>query len=220
MIRTTIVTHTFKRPEAIKALTESIARYYPDYIPNFFLVNDDTEHDRGVSWGRNFLISQAKTEFVLCIDDDFIFTDKTDIKKLEHMMDTTNNDIIGFECGADYMGSFITEETPEGLIVKQVSEKNSAGKYDYIPQIFIARREVLLKHPWDPRFKIGEHFPFFYEHLGKLVVDYTTEVSIVHKHINPVGYKAFRQRGWDYGKQYMREKGIKKKIRGKLVIEV
>ena len=219
-LRTTIVTHTFKRPEAIKALTESIAKFYPDYLPNNFLVNDDTEHDRGVSWGRNYLISQAKTEFVLCIDDDFIFTEKTNIERLEELMDTTDNDMIGFDCGADYMGSFITEQTENGLIVQQVPVKNSNNKYDYIPQIFIAKRDVLLKHPWNPDFKIGEHFPFFYEHLGKMVVDYTTEVSILHKHINPGNYKEFRKRGWDYGKEYMRRKGIKKKIRGKLIIEV
>jgi len=216
MKRTTIITHTFKRPEAIKALTESIATYYPAYIPDYFLVNDDTDKDNGVSWGRNFLISQAQTEFVLCIDDDFIFTENTNIEKLEYLMDTTDYDIIGFECGSDYLGSFVID----GTTVHQVSQKNQQGNYDYIPQIFIARREVLVKHPWDPTLKIGEHFPFFFEHLGKIKVGYTNEVSILHKHINPGNYKEYRKRGWDYGKEYMRRKGITKKIRGKLIIEV
>lgn len=216
MIRTTIITHTFRRPEAIKALTKSIARFYPEMLQGHFLVNDDTEHDRGVSWGRNHLISQAKTEFILCIDDDFVFTEKTKIERLEELMDTTDNDLIGFDCGADYMGSFVID----GTTVHQVPKRNENGLYDYIPQIFIARREVMLNHRWDDRFKIGEHFPFFFEHFGKLKIDYTDTVSIQHKHISSPEYKTFRQRGWEYGKQYMREKGIKKKIRGKLVIEV
>jgi len=74
MVKTTILFQTFKRPEACARLLESIIKHYPEYYPDFVIVNDDSEHDRGISWGRNFLVSQAQTPYVLIIDDDAIFT--------------------------------------------------------------------------------------------------------------------------------------------------
>ena len=34
-------------------------------------------------------------------------------------------------------------------------------RVEYAPNVFLARRSVLLDHPWDPQLKLGEHEEFF-----------------------------------------------------------
>jgi len=209
MIQTTILFQTFKRPDACRKLVDSIKQYYPEHYPSFVMINDDSEHDRGLSWGRNFLVSQAKTKYVLIIDDDTVFTEHTNLKRLEDIMDSTDLDILGFECGFDYMGSYKIE----GNKVHLLPQRNNNGLYDYVPNMFIARRESLVKYPWDEALKIGEHFAYFFEHYPNLKIDYTTEVSILHEHITTPFYKEYRGRGLQYAKQYMKKKGIANLVR-------
>lgn len=210
-IKTTILFQTFKRPEACQKLLASIEKYYPAHIPDFVIINDDSEQDKGLSWGRNFLVSQAKTPYVLIIDDDTVFTDNTKLEILEAKMDNSDLDMLGFECGFDYVGSYKIEKN----VVHLLPQRNKHGLYDYIPNMFIARRDSLLKYKWDDRLKIGEHFAYFYEHYPNLKIDYTTEVSILHEHITTPWYKEYRSRGLQYAKQYMREKGIARLVRNK-----
>ena len=210
-LQTTILFQTFKRPDACKKLLDSIIKYYPKLYPEFVIINDDSEHDRGLSWGRNFLVSQAKTKYVLIIDDDTVFTNHTKLETLEAIMDTKDLDILAFECGFDYIGSYHIEKDKVHLI----PQRNKYGLYDYVPNMFIARRESLSKYPWDEKLKIGEHFAYFYEHYPNLKIDYTDEVSILHEHINNPFYKEFRGRGLQYAKQYMRKKGITNLVRPK-----
>lgn len=207
--KTTVLFQTFKRPHACQRLINSIIKYYPNLYPNFVIINDDSKYDRGLSWGRNFLVSQAKTKYVLIIDDDTVFTQDTKLEKLEAIMDTTELDILAFECGFDYIGSYYIENNKVHLL----PQRNKHGLYDYVPNMFIARRESLIKHPWDERLKIGEHFAYFYEHYPNLKIDYTNKVSILHKHISDSFYKEFRGRGLQYAKEYMRRKNIIKLIR-------
>lgn len=75
----TFIIHTFKRPDCLSRLLESIKEYYPN-TP--VIVYDDSEFDRGLSWGRNHLVSQVKTKYFLLLDDDFVFTNETKIERL------------------------------------------------------------------------------------------------------------------------------------------
>lgn len=43
----TFIIHTFKRPDCLKRLQDSIKEFYPDVKT---IVYDDTEYDRGLSW--------------------------------------------------------------------------------------------------------------------------------------------------------------------------
>jgi len=92
--------------------------------------------------------------------------------------------------------------------VSLLSQKNQYGLYDYVPNMFIARRECLLKHKWDESLKIGEHFAFFHEHYPNLKIDFTQEVSIIHEHITNKDYQEYRGRGLQYAKQYIKKKNI------------
>lgn len=49
----------------------------------------------GVSFGRNIGLQMAATKYALFIDDDFIFTDKTNIAKLLLILETTDVSIAG-----------------------------------------------------------------------------------------------------------------------------
>jgi len=209
MERTTIIFQTFKRPAICQRLLDSIQKHYPSHVPDFVIVNDDSEQDNGLSWGRNFLVKQAKTEYVMLIDDDAEFTEMTNIKLLEQMMDETQLDILGFACGFDYIGSYKVE----GRTVTLLPQQNEQGRYDYVPNMFIARRESLLQHPWDEELKIGEHFAYFYEHYPNLKIDYTDQVSIKHEHISNPDYAKYRGRALQYAKRYMQKKGISKIVR-------
>lgn len=211
MTKTTIIFQTFKRPEICNRLLASIKAYYPNHFPDFVIMNDDSEQDKGLSWGRNYLVSQAKTQYVLLIDDDAEFTEATNLALLEQMMDNSDLDILGFDCGFDYIGSYKVE----GRSVTLLPQKNEFGRYDYVPNMFIARRESLLKYKWIDELKIGEHFAYFYEHYPHLKVDYTDKVSIKHEHISNPDYAKYRSRALQYARQYMQKKGLSKIVRMK-----
>lgn len=219
-MRTTILIHTFKRPQAFQRLKDSIAKYSPKHLENL-IVYDDSNFDRGLSWGRNYLVSQAKTDFVMILDDDMVFSEATSLDRLEQLMDASGNDILAYEANCNYFGSYTTEKTPDGLIVHMNSQKNDKNKYDFVPNAFIAKRTSLLTYQWDESLKMGEHFAFFYEHCGKLQIDFTDEVSVLHAHIGTPEYDKYRTRAIDFVKTYLRKKGIKRLFRGNhCVVEV
>jgi glycosyltransferase involved in cell wall biosynthesis len=205
-MRTTILIQTFKRPEALKRLLESIKQQ--GYPPEMVLVHDDSETDLGLSASRNKLVFWSNTEYVILVDDDCIFTERTDITKLEGIMDTVEYDILAFDLGIHYMGTYKTE----GDTVKLAPGVNSQGMYDFVPNVFIAKRQSLLKCQWDPSLKMGEHFAYFYTHLGKMKIGFTSEVSVGHSHVSSPEYDEYRQRATEYVKQFMRSNGIKRKV--------
>lgn len=212
-MRTTILIHTFKRPQALQRLKDSIAKYSPEHLDSL-IVYDDSNFDKGLSWGRNYLVSQANTDFVMILDDDMVFTGATSLDRLERLIDASGDDILAYDANCNYYGSYATENTPEGLIVHMDSKKNDKNKYDFVPNAFIAKRTSLLSCQWDESLKMGEHFAFFYEHRGKLQIDFTTEVSVLHAHIATPEYDKYRTRAIDFVKTFLKKKGIKKIVRG------
>ena len=49
--------------------------------------------------GRALLISQVRTEFFVWVDDDFEFTDETNLEKLVEVISKTGYDVIGGSIG-------------------------------------------------------------------------------------------------------------------------
>ena len=49
--------------------------------------------------GRALLISQVRTEFFVWVDDDFEFTDDTNLEKLVEVISKTGYDVIGGSIG-------------------------------------------------------------------------------------------------------------------------
>lgn len=184
---------TFERKPALERLLFSIANYYPQAK---ILIADDSNrfdvpyykdlwqrldkeglinkpvaynlgYDMGLSYGRNFLVDKATTKYCLILDDDYEFTDKTDILKLQTILD--NDEEIGI-AGGLIMTEGVNElhfEHNFELIDRVLyhrpdeSELKKIGdvKYitpDCIPNFFLMRKELGVK--WDDKIKIGgEH---------------------------------------------------------------
>jgi glycosyltransferase involved in cell wall biosynthesis len=199
----TILIHTFRRPQALQRLKKSIGHFYPKAK---VLIYDDSEYDRGLSWGRNYLVSEAKTKYIFLCDDDFIFTEQTNLLRLLASLIKDNVDIMGASVNDIYYhGVYKTEGNTVTLLP---AEK----ELDFIPNCFLAKRDILLKYKWDERLKLGEHFAYFYEHRGKIRIGFNPRVVIGHIYESSIRYAEMRGRAKDYVFQYMREKGINKKI--------
>jgi GT2 family glycosyltransferase len=103
----TAVIKTFERPTTLKRLLKSIRRFYPELR---IIVVDDSKipvelddtlviqmpYDTGISAGRNQALKEVTTEYILLLDDDFIFYDRTDLEPaMEAMMNQPKIDIMG-----------------------------------------------------------------------------------------------------------------------------
>ena len=110
----TIVIKTFQRRNSLWNLLNSIREYYPDVR---ILIVDDSlikyrnstlkkfktmyinyiclKFDSGISEGRNVLLDNIKTPFFLYCDDDFEFSDATNIYKLVNLIEDNYLDILG-----------------------------------------------------------------------------------------------------------------------------
>ncbi|XP_074835129.1 beta-1,4 N-acetylgalactosaminyltransferase 2 isoform X1 [Carettochelys insculpta] len=102
----TIATKTFLRYHKLRILIKSIRQFYPDIK---IIVADDSEVPEkideenvehyimpfGKGWfaGRNLAVSQVTTKYYLWIDDDYLFTENTNIEKLVEVLEGTNLDM-------------------------------------------------------------------------------------------------------------------------------
>jgi len=228
----TILIKTFRRPQAVNRLLASILQYYPDI--RIVIIDDSpgeargfiegmkpnikwlvTEHeDIGLSAGRNIGLLHVKTPYVFMCDDDCIFTQATNLGRAEELLTASGVDILGIDAGVGYCGCFETRlDTVFYLRNHTYPVVNPLVlPYDFVPNIFIAKTESLKQYKWDESLKMGEHFAYFYEHLGKIRVGFTKEVTMKHEHISSPGYDTYRGRATEYVKQYMRSKGIKRRI--------
>eukprot|EP00943_MAST-04B_sp_MAST-4B-sp1_P000131 g131.t1 len=107
----TVLVKTFNRYKPSTELIISVNKSYPSLK---FIVADDgilnqeiyyrrlgnrvkyykLKYDQGLSHGRNYLVKKAKTKYVLILDDDFQFTNKTNLYKLYQQHVTFDADIV------------------------------------------------------------------------------------------------------------------------------
>lgn len=196
----TAIVQTFKRPECIERLVASIKAYYPDLK---ILINDDSETDKGISYGRNYLVSQVKTPYYLILDDDFIFTDET---KIELLLDKIGDyDIVA---GALREGGHILHyegklENIDGVLqMSQTTEE----PLDIVCQFFLAKQEV---SGWNESIKIGEHTAFFWEHKDKWKIGYEPKCIVNHAKVRTEEYSKYRDRAMSYVSEWRKNNNLK-----------
>lgn len=206
----TVLIKSFKRPEATERLIESIKQYYPD-LP--YLVLDDSDEqseygfDIGVSRWRNILVSKCQTPYCMILDDDCIFTEKTDIKLALELIG--DNDILCVqEISNGAKTSFLWRFDVDGDTVRYLPWE----PYQFCNNIFIAKTDSLRKYPWDDKLKMGEHFAYFFKHRGNLKIWFTDKVEVRHEHVDVYDYRQYRNRSTEYVKQFMKDNWIKKRI--------
>ena len=225
-MRFDIIIKTFERYNLLRNLLFSIQKYYPeckiiiaddsfnfkrDFYKQFNLDIDVLYlgKDVGLSYGRNYAVSQSKNEYILLLDDDFVFDERTDIDKFIQLADFLEADVVGGSL--DTNGKIdgynqILEMDGKTLYYKKNKNKVLQHKYikyqksDIVYNFGIFRTSLFKKHKWDENIKIkGEHTLFFKEGNRKgLKVYYCPDVTIQH---NP-------KREGIYGKMRGRNEGL------------
>ncbi|KAG8514881.1 Beta-1,4 N-acetylgalactosaminyltransferase 2 [Galemys pyrenaicus] len=204
----TIATKTFLRPEKFMAMLQSVREYYPDLT---VIVADDSkeplkindEHVEyyfmpfGKGWfaGRNLAISQVTTKYVLWVDDDFLFINKTKIEVLVDVLEKTELDVVGGSVlGNTFQFKLLLEQGKDGDCVHRRS--GFFQPLDGFPKcvvtsgvvnFFLAHTERIQRVGFDPSLQRVAHSEFFIDGLGSLLVGSCPEVIIGHQPHSSVG---------------------------------
>nr|KAF6295149.1 beta-1,4-N-acetyl-galactosaminyltransferase 2 [Myotis myotis] len=107
-------------------MLRSVREYYPDLT---VIVADDSKEPLkindshveyysmpfGKGWfaGRNLAISQVTTKYVLWVDDDFLFTNKTKIERLVDVLEKTELDVLRPSCTLGACPSSSVDKVPK-----------------------------------------------------------------------------------------------------------
>uniref|UniRef100_A0A8D2JQ29 Beta-1,4-N-acetyl-galactosaminyltransferase 2 (SID blood group) n=1 Tax=Sciurus vulgaris TaxID=55149 RepID=A0A8D2JQ29_SCIVU len=202
----TIATKTFLRPHKVKVLLQSIRKYYPDVT---VIVADDSKEPMeikddyveyylmpfGKGWfaGRNLAISQVTTKYVLWVDDDFLFNDKTKIEVLVDVLEKTELDVVGGSVlGNTFQFKLLLEQSEGGDCLSK--KKGWFQRLDGFPRcvvtsgvvnFFLAHTERLQRVGFDPRLQRVAHSEFFVDGLGSLLVGSCPYVVVGHQSHSP-----------------------------------
>ncbi|KAA5541833.1 glycosyltransferase [Roseiconus nitratireducens] len=226
---------TFNRPRLLRRLIESIRTRYPhvrilvaDNGSQHATLPDDVQvlhlpFDCGLSRARNALIDALETEFLLVLEDDFQFTDETDIEPLWRVL--RSDPEIGVAGGAIRgcdgrvtcyaldievcRTTMRVREAPHRIAVTPCGIPYRLC--DMVWNFALFRREMLREHRWVDALKIGEHCPFFYE--VKLARRWRVASCSLPKiyHVpdrRPTHYLKYRRRAADYFRAYLNARGV------------
>ena len=228
---TTVVIKTFERPEMVDRLLRSIRARYPA-VP-VVIVDDSREVNRaladlaavdpairyayvgfdvGASAGRNHGVRLAATAYVFTCDDDCFFGDDTDLGLAEDLLEAARVDILGVDDSTGFWGLFRTRDGGVEYVRESRGEVGPVRRVDFAPQQMLAPTAVLRRYGWDASLKSGEHFAYFYAHLGKIRVGYTEVVSVHHEPARNPFYEQYRGRGLGYVREFMRRHGLRRRI--------
>jgi GT2 family glycosyltransferase len=227
---------TFMRDSKLKDCIESIQKYYPDEWVRLYIADQNesiteemqnyyinlqskghivvkTPYNSGLALGRNTLVNKVKEPYLLIIDDDFRFTEKTDLTKLKNILESKED--IGI-CGGKLLGQdpylawiYYNPVLKKILKIKTNYIPHSTCKtiqypyrpfetvYDYsdiVLNFFLAKTEVFKDIQWDNNLVMVEHSDYFLRlKETKWKVVSTTEVECEHNHQNnSQEYRNFR----------------------------
>lgn len=232
----TLVVKTFERPHVLERLVGSVRAQYPsmplyvvddsrtplDPVPDGITVYWHLPFDSGLAHGRNFGLRHVETEYVVFSDDDLVFTERTDLRKMLGALRDTAFDVVGCAYLDHQPGKPPFVNWYEGTIdIVDGVQTHVRGAcrgyldgfpvYDVLHNFFMARREALGDDPWDAELKSGgaEHIDFFLTikdrglrctRLPSVVVEHRPELS--------PGYTQFRDRE-DFRARYRAKRGIR-----------
>ena len=218
-----IVITTFMRNEKVRNCIDSLLNHYPDGLFRIYLGDQNEKipasmenyyqklrksghkvyklpHNCGLSYARNYLVQRVREPYVMIIDDDFLFTKKTDITKFKDVLDSEEDiGIVGGKLSGrnPYVG-FLHPNKKQRKIFKidtfSLSYKTyETKKYPYRPNateyfdtdivlnFFLAKTEIFKEIQWDSELLLVEHTDFFIRFKDtKWKVVYTPEVEIDH----------------------------------------
>ena len=208
--RVTVLIKTFQRPRTVNAAIASIRRFYPSVA---IIVADDgrepvtiddrsaTVHrlpfDSGTAKGRNFLLSEVRSEFFLMMDDDHLFTRQTKLARMLELLEAGSFDILGCLVFEETPRSQVRAQRRRRIIDFEMDMKLEDGtlrfsepdqefdrtiRCDLVHQFFLARTAVVrAAGGWDDRLKTADHTDFFLRmKKARLKVGFTPLVAARH----------------------------------------
>ena len=213
--RVTIIMSAFRRPRKVEAQVASIRKKYPkikilvgdngDDFPNIPFYK--LPFNCGLSATRNFLAARVRTPYLLLVDDDYIFTEDTDLEAFVDVLDSRPEvGVVGGswkEAGEVICWNNRFLETSDTLHLisdnqTQVMFANQGTPYwitDTVHNFAMYRTEIMQSIQWEERLKLQEHYEYFYR-LKKagVTVAFTPNSSVIHdRHPRLPEYNAYRQ---------------------------
>lgn len=200
----------YKRYDALDRLKASIRKFYPELK----VIHQDTESNP--SWGRNQLAARCETPLLLLLEEDFVFTERTD---LFSMLEVLNGDlamsmVVGSVCepaGKTALDRSRLINTAwdfrrDGELC-QIVPASAPWKFvngvRYQPCQFglnfsLSRRQVMMDVPWEETIPIGEHAEWFWRvHQAGIKTAFIPEVVVNHfRDHSGAEYKAHRNRNF------------------------
>lgn len=210
----TAIIKAFERPDSVLRLVASIRRFYP--VLPIIIIDDSqepmtaafdvhttyihTEHDIGLSAGRNRAVALVKTKYTLLLDDDFVFTVRTKIERFVEVLETTPFRIVGgrvidfgkvtrvFEGDLHKAGAILTLD-----LTGFPARLQGYPLYDFVLNFFLADTALLRAHPWDNELKVREHEEFFWRlKQHHIPITALPSVTVEHYPIVEGTYSAYR----------------------------
>lgn len=240
----TFIIKTFKRYDCLDILLKSIKKFYPeaiviiaddnnpqDYRKLFYVVWKKLLNlrvlklpfDSGLSFGRNKMVEHSNTKYIFLLDDDFIFTEKTDLSKFYKILESNENiGVVGGVCldgnGETHYESIL--KLDDGVLKHlsdgdnyQLIEGIKTKQTGCILNFALFRKDVFNDVKWDDDLKLAEHLDFYFR-LGqtKWQIYYTPEVKIIHARVRDKDYMKYRARGVEFTIKMFNKHGIKRMI--------
>jgi len=184
------------------------------------------EADLGIGKVLNYILTQIKTEYFVLLEDDFEFSDLTNIETLIAHIENGEFDISGGACRnyengtlGSFQGYFNWDNYPiapgpyEFYDMKTLTEPKI---FDTIVNFFAARTEDVTPFGWSEELKVARHVDFFlraggwrprsgkYPVARPLKVGYNPSVEIIH-HGKEIEDKEFRRPRDDHRTRRMPE---------------
>ena len=194
----TAVIKTFERPAKLRRLVASLRRHYPELR---VIVVDDSAHptsmpgvetvvlpyDSGVSAGRNAGLARVTTDYVLMLDDDFVFYRHTDVLKAFRKLSSHSE--IDILAGKEiYLPLRQTPDHSRGKLyptdsvplVAQGTVIDGMTVMKKVPNFYVGRTAKVREVGWDDALKRVDHADFFTWAIGVLVCVQDESCRILH----------------------------------------
>lgn len=197
----TLIIKAFERPLCLDRLIKSIDQFYPNIK---IIVADDSREifpisrknfsrivlpfNTGISYGKNRALFAVKTPYAVVLDDDFIFTEKTQLEIWLDILESSSIDLVGGDVqGFPHYEACLNEEEFKNGIV-HFEKRNKGNEYgcplfDITLSFWMGKTEAIKKFgAWDDEFKVVEHSVFFLRAFNKIKIAYCDRVKIDHSH--------------------------------------
>ncbi|XP_078719728.1 beta-1,4 N-acetylgalactosaminyltransferase 1-like [Lampetra fluviatilis] len=156
--------------------------------------------------GRNLAISQVMTKYLLRVDDDFLFSEKTKLERMVEVLEKNSLDVVSgvlSQNAFQHVFKVVPGDSDGDCLYRKMSTYRRLDGFatcslvDMVVNFFLARTEDMRSVSFDPQFSRighpGTYTLFFIDGLGKLIVGTCRDISIDHapKKGNMVQYNRY-----------------------------